>query len=63
LPQQAGLLPWWWLVVPGLARLFGRLPSRRLGLGEDQLIYDRSCEQVQADLDSVNPALRKSRPR
>jgi hypothetical protein len=28
-----------------------------------ELIYDRSREQVQADLDSVNPALRKSRPR
>jgi predicted alpha/beta hydrolase len=35
LPQQAVLLPWWWLVVPGLARLLGRLPSRRLGLGEE----------------------------
>ena len=35
LPQQLVLLPWWWLVVPGLTRLFGRLPSRQLGLGQD----------------------------
>lgn len=35
LPQQLVLLPWWWLVVPGLTRLVGRLPSRQLGLGED----------------------------
>jgi predicted alpha/beta hydrolase len=33
--QRALLLPWWWLVVPGLARLLGRLPSRAMGLGED----------------------------
>lgn len=33
--QQAMLLPWWWLVVPGLARVLGRLPSRHLGLGEE----------------------------
>jgi predicted alpha/beta hydrolase len=33
--QQAVLLPWWWLVVPGLTRLVGRLPSRQLGLGQD----------------------------
>lgn len=35
LASQAVLAPWWWLVVPGLTRLFGRLPSRQLGLGED----------------------------
>jgi len=28
-----------------------------------ELIYERSREQVQADLDLLNPALRKSRPR
>lgn len=34
-PQQLVLLPWWWLVVPSLTALFGRLPSRQIGLGED----------------------------
>lgn len=28
-----------------------------------ELIYERSREQVQADIDLLNPALRKSRPR
>lgn len=28
-----------------------------------ELVYERSREQVQADIDIVNPALRKSRPR
>src|SRR5678809_538555 len=28
-----------------------------------EIVYERSPEQVQADLDRVNPALRKSRPR
>ena len=28
-----------------------------------EIVYERSCEQVQADLDRLNPALRKSRPR
>jgi len=28
-----------------------------------EIIYERTAEQVQADLDKVNPALRKSRPR
>lgn len=28
-----------------------------------ELLYERSREQVQADIDIVNPALRKSRPR
>ena len=28
-----------------------------------EIIYARTVEQVQADLDKVNPALRKSRPR
>jgi hypothetical protein len=28
-----------------------------------EIIYERTREQVQADLDKVNPALRKSRPR
>lgn len=27
-----------------------------------EIVYERSPEQVQADLDRVNPALRKSRP-
>jgi predicted alpha/beta hydrolase len=35
LAQQLVLMPWWWLVVPGLTRLLGRLPSRQLGLGEN----------------------------
>jgi len=26
-----------------------------------EIVYERSCEQVQADLDSINPALKKSR--
>ncbi len=26
-----------------------------------EIVYERSCEQVQADLDSKNPALKKSR--
>lgn len=26
-----------------------------------EIVYNRSCEQVQADLDSVNPALKVSR--
>ena len=26
-----------------------------------EIVYERSCEQVQADLDSNNPALKKSR--
>ncbi|MEX2353144.1 MAG: hypothetical protein WD709_03075 [Gammaproteobacteria bacterium] len=26
-----------------------------------EIVYERSCEQVQADLDKVNPALKKSR--
>ena len=28
-----------------------------------ELLYERSREQVQADIDILNPALRKSRPR
>ncbi len=28
-----------------------------------EIVYERSPEQVQADLDRVNPALRRSRPR
>jgi hypothetical protein len=28
-----------------------------------EIVYERSREQVQADIDRVNPALRKSRPR
>lgn len=28
-----------------------------------EIIYERTREQVQADLDKVNPALRQSRPR
>ncbi len=28
-----------------------------------ELVYERSREQVQADIDIVNPVLRKSRPR
>jgi hypothetical protein len=28
-----------------------------------EIVYERSREQVQADLDMANPALRKSRPR
>ena len=28
-----------------------------------ELVYERSREQVQADIDILNPALRKSRPR
>jgi hypothetical protein len=28
-----------------------------------EIVYERSRDQVQADLDRVNPALRKSRPR
>ena len=28
-----------------------------------EIVYERSPEQVQADIDRVNPALRKSRPR
>ena len=28
-----------------------------------ELVYERSREQVQADIDKLNPALRKSRPR
>ena len=28
-----------------------------------ELVYERSREQVQADIDIVNPTLRKSRPR
>ena len=28
-----------------------------------EVVYERSREQVQADIDSVNPVLRKSRPR
>ena len=28
-----------------------------------EIIYERSREQVQADIDILNPALRKSRPR
>ena len=28
-----------------------------------EIVYERSPDQVQADLDRVNPALRKSRPR
>ena len=28
-----------------------------------EIVYERSPEQVQADLDRVNPALKKSRPR
>jgi hypothetical protein len=28
-----------------------------------EIVYERSPEQVQADLDRFNPALRKSRPR
>ena len=28
-----------------------------------EIVYERSREQVQADLDSHNPALRRSRPR
>ena len=28
-----------------------------------EIIYQRSREQVQADIDALNPALRKSRPR
>ena len=28
-----------------------------------EVVYDRSREQVQSDLDRVNPVLRKSRPR
>ena len=28
-----------------------------------EIVYERSPEQVQADLDRVNPAIRKSRPR
>lgn len=26
-----------------------------------EIVYERSCEEVQADLDRVNPALKKSR--
>ncbi len=26
-----------------------------------EIVYERSCAQVQADLDSINPALKKSR--
>ena len=26
-----------------------------------EIVYERSCEKVQADLDSINPALKKSR--
>jgi hypothetical protein len=28
-----------------------------------EIVYERSREQVQADIDRANPALRKSRPR
>ncbi len=28
-----------------------------------EIVYERSREQVQADIDRLNPALRKSRPR
>jgi hypothetical protein len=28
-----------------------------------EIVYERSPEQVQADLDRINPALKKSRPR
>ena len=28
-----------------------------------EVVYERSREQVQADIDKLNPALRKSRPR
>jgi hypothetical protein len=28
-----------------------------------EIVYERSPEQVQADIDRLNPALRKSRPR
>lgn len=28
-----------------------------------EIVYERSREQVQADIDRVNPALRKARPR
>jgi predicted alpha/beta hydrolase len=33
--QRLLLIPFWWAIVPGLTRLFGRLPSRQIGLGED----------------------------
>ena len=41
-------------------------PSRQAFSGKAlgrEIVYERSPEQVQADLDRVNPALRKSRPR
>ena len=28
-----------------------------------EIVYERSCEQVQADLDWLNPRLKRSRPR
>ena len=40
-------------------------PNRRAFSGKAlgrEIVYERSPEQVQADLDQINPALKKSRP-
>ncbi len=45
-----------------LAPTSNKLAFAGKALGRE-IVYERSPEQVQADLDRVNPALRKSRPR
>jgi hypothetical protein len=42
--------------TPNRTAYFGKAMGR-------EIVYERSPEQVQADLDRINPALKKSRPR